>query len=120
MSVDCHNWIDTNHPHGGQCRIAQSGVSVGTCAACLRDDLKGKHLLSRDDSLKATQKMTMKLEPCVHLGKLTGETRPCGTACGGKLNVPIHRCDIYTICTVRNKVNDVALCSATCKGYSSA
>jgi len=60
--------------------------------------------------------------PCVHLGKPTGETRPC-QGCGGRVvQVPLRACAVYGVTAVGKAVTladgkAVRPCNSLCPGY---
>jgi len=60
--------------------------------------------------------------PCVHLGALTGESRPC-QGCGGRVvQVPLRACAVYGVCSESKVVKlaggePVKCCRAMCPSF---
>lgn len=52
MNIDCPKWKTTGSDKGGFCVVANSPVSIGTCNRCLKENLKGLHLIIKSAKIK--------------------------------------------------------------------
>ncbi len=108
-TIDCPQWRNQKHPHGGYCKVAGSTVSHGVCADCLKNDKRGMHL---------NQKKSV-FDPhidCAFKGKETGESVECPT-CSGSVKIKIFECSQFGRCTIGKKSDGIACCKI-CDSHS--